>query len=224
MSIKDWPEAEQPREKLLARGPESLSDAELLAIFLRTGTRGKTAVDLSRELLVRFEGLRRLLEADFSQFTQTRGLGPSKFVQIQAALELGKRHLESTLKSEQALNNPKQTRDFLKAKLRAYQHEVFACLFLDNRHRLICFEELFTGTIDGASVHPREVVKRALHHNAATVILAHNHPSGVGEPSQADQSITKRLQDALSLVETRVLDHIVVGDGETVSFAERGLI
>ena len=224
MTIKDWPEAEQPREKLLARGPESLSDAELLAIFLRTGTRGKTAVDLSRELLVRFEGLRRLLEADFSQFTQTRGLGPSKFVQIQAALELGKRHLESTLKSEQALNNPKQTRDFLKAKLRAYQHEVFACLFLDNRHRLICFEELFTGTIDGASVHPREVVKRALHHNAATVILAHNHPSGVGEPSQADQSITKRLQDALSLVETRVLDHIVVGDGETVSFAERGLI
>ena len=224
MTIKDWPQAEQPREKLLARGPESLSDAELLAIFLRTGTRGKTAVDLSRDLLVRFDGLRSLLEADFGQFSQARGLGPSKFVQIQAALELGKRHLESTLKSQQALNNPKHTRDFLKAKLRAYQHEVFACLFLDNRHRVICFEELFTGTIDGASVHPREVVKRALHHNAAAVILAHNHPSGVAEPSQADQSITRRLQDALTLVETRVLDHIVVGDGETVSFAERGLI
>jgi DNA repair protein RadC len=224
MAIKDWPQAERPREKLLARGPESLSDAKLLAIFLRTGSRGKTAVDLSRELLVRFEGLRSLLEADFNQFRQAKRLGPSKFVQIQAALELGKRHLESSLKSQQILNNPKQTRDFLRAKLRAYQHKVFTCLFLDNRHRVICFEELFTGTIDGASVHPREVVKRALHHNAAAVILAHNHPSGVAEPSHVDQSITRRLQEALSLVDTRALEHIVIGDGETVSFAERGLI
>ncbi|MFT5132614.1 MAG: DNA repair protein RadC [Gammaproteobacteria bacterium] len=224
MPITDWPRAEQPREKLLTRGPASLSDAELLAIFIRTGIKGKTAVDLARELLGRFESLRSLLEADLSCFCQSKGLGMSKFVQLQAALELGKRHLESTLKSQHALSNPKETRDYLKARLRAYHHEVFACLFLDNRHRVICFEELFTGTIDGASVHPREVVKRALFHNAAAVILAHNHPSGVAEPSRADQNITQRLKDALSLVETRVLDHVIIGDGETVSFAERGLI
>jgi DNA repair protein RadC len=224
MPIKDWPETEQPREKLLANGPASLSDAEILAIFLRTGTRGKTAIDLARELLGRFDGLRSLLEADLSSFCQSKGLGMTKFVQLQAALELGKRYLESSLKREHALSNPKDTRDYLKARLRAYPHEVFACLFLDNRHRVICFEELFNGTIDGASVHPREVVKRALFHNAAAVILAHNHPSGVAEPSRADQSITQRLKEALSLVDIRILDHFVIGDSETVSFAERGLI
>ena len=224
MSISDWPETEQPREKLLGNGPTALSDAELLAIFLRTGTRGLTAVDLARDLLSRFDGLRSVLEADRNSFCQSKGLGTTKFVQLQAALELGKRYLESTLKREHVLSKPKDTCDYLKARLRAYPHEVFACLFLDNRHRVICFEELFTGTIDGASVHPREVVKRALFHNAAAVILAHNHPSGVAEPSRADQSITQRLQEALSLVDIRILDHFVIGDGETVSFAERGLL
>jgi len=224
MPITDWPKTEQPREKLLANGPASLSDAELLAIFLRTGARGKTAVDLARELLSRFDDLRSLLEADLSLLRQSKGLGMAKFVQLQASLELGRRYLESRLKRKHALSRPRDTRDYLQARLRAYPHEVFACLFLDIRHRVICFEELFTGTIDGASVHPREVVKRALFHNAAAVILAHNHPSGVAEPSQADQNITRRLQEALSLVDIRVLDHFIIGDGEAVSFAERGLI
>ncbi len=224
MTITDWPENEQPREKLLTNGPAALSDAELLAIFLRTGIPGKSAVDLGRDLLTRFNSLRSLLEADFDNFCQSKGLGIAKFVQLQAALELGKRYLESTLKRDHALTSPKATGDFLKARLRGYPHEVFACLFLDNRHRVICFEELFTGTIDGASVHPREVLKRALHHNAAAVIFAHNHPSGVAEPSQADRSITQRLKQALSLIDIRILDHFVIGDSETVSFAERGLI
>ncbi len=224
MTITDWPLTEQPREKLLHNGPTTLSDAEILAIFLRTGTPGKTALDLARELLTQFNGLRSLLEADLDSFCQNKGLGMAKFVQLQAALELGKRYLESSLKREPALSSPKDTRNYLKARLRAYQHEVFACLFLDNRHRVICFEELFSGTIDGASVHPREVVKRALFHNAAALILAHNHPSGVAEPSRADQNITQRLKEALALVDIRILDHFVIGDSEPVSFAERGLI
>ena len=224
MTITDWPLTEQPREKLLHNGPTTLSDAEILAIFLRTGTPGKTALDLARELLTQFNGLRSLLEADLDSFCQKKGLGMAKFVQLQAALELGKRYLESSLKREQALSSPKDTRNYLKARLRAYQHEVFACLFLDNRHRVICFEELFSGTIDGASVYPREVVKRALFHNAAALILAHNHPSGIAEPSKADQSITQRLKAALALVDIRILDHFVIGDGDPVSFAERGLI
>jgi len=224
MTISSWPDTEQPREKMLANGPEALSDAELLAIFLRTGIPGKTAVDLARDLLCRFDGLRSLLETDHASFCQSKGLGTAKYVQLRAALELGRRYLEANLKREQALSNPKETRTYLKARLRAYPYEVFACLFLDNRHRVICFEELFTGTIDGASVHPREVVKRALFHNAAAVILAHNHPSGVAEPSRADENITRRLINALALVDIRILDHFVIGDSETVSFAERGLI
>ena len=224
MAISDWPAAEQPREKLLKQGPSALSDAELLAIFLRTGRRGLSAVGLARELILKSGGLRQLLEADYSQIAQTPGLGPGKTTQIQAALELGRRYLESTLKHGEVLTNPQATRDFLKIQLRALAHEVFACLFLDNRHRVIHFEEMFRGTIDGASVYPREVVKRALQLNAAAVILAHNHPSGVAEPSQADRNITRRLAEALALVDIRVLDHIVVGDGELVSFAERGLI
>ena len=221
-SIRDWPASERPREKLLARGPAALSDAELLAIFLRTGVSGKSAVDLARELLLRFGGLRPLLEADRQQFCSHHGLGPAKFAQLQATLEMTRRHLQEQLQREDILENPACTRRYLTSRLRHLPHEVFACLFLDNRHRVIAFEELFRGTIDGASVHPREVVKHALHHNAAALILAHNHPSGVAEPSRADVQITRRLVAALGLVDIRVLDHLVIGDTEAVSLAESG--
>ena len=222
MAITDWPIEERPREKLLQRGPQSLSDAELLAIFLRTGVRGKTAVDLARDLLSEYGGLRPLLEAGQPRFCQGKGLGEAKYVQLQAVLEMGRRHLFDTLKRGEALGNPDDTRRFLQARLRHYPYEVFACLFLDNRHRVIEFQELFRGTIDGASVYPREVVRQALASNAAAVILAHNHPSGVAEPSSADYQLTRRLREALGLVDIRVLDHIVIGDGQTVSLAERG--
>ena len=223
MPITDWPAEERPREKLIHRGAESLSDAELLAIFLRTGVPGKTAVDLARELIEAFGGLRPLLKADERAFCEGRGLGRAKFVQLQAVLEMGRRHLFEQLQRGEALGGPDDTRRYLSARLRDYPFEVFACLFLDNQHRVLAFEELFRGTIDGASVHPREVVRRALEHHAAAIIFAHNHPSGVAEPSQADRRITERLKDALSLVDIRVLDHFVVGD-EVVSFAERGLL
>ena len=221
-SIRDWPVGERPREKLLARGPAALSDAELLAIFLRTGVNGKTAVDLARELLQAWGGLRPLLEAEQKRFCAMRGLGLAKYAQLQAVLEMGRRHLQEQLQREATLDNPDATRNYLISRLRHHQHEVFACLFLDNRHRIITFEELFHGTIDGASVHPREVIKRALQHNAAAVILAHNHPSGIAEPSRADVQITRRLVEALALVDIRVLDHLIIGDGEGVSLAERG--
>lgn len=224
MAITDWPSAERPREKLLSRGPQALSDAELLAIFLRTGVRGKTAVDLARDLLNEYGGLRALLEADYQAFCQAHGLGSAKFAQLQAVLEMGRRHLFETLQRGDPLSSPSDTRRFLLARLRDLPYEVFACLFLDNRHRVIEFVELFRGTIDGTSVHPREVVKQALSTNAAAVIFAHNHPSGVAEPSTADQRLTQRLRDALNLVDIRVLDHIIVGDGQTVSLAERGLV
>lgn len=222
MSIRDWPAAERPREKLLARGPEALSDAELLAIFLRTGVTGKSAVDLARDLLTDFGGLRALLAADRERFCRAAGLGEAKFVQLRANLEMARRHLGETLRRGNPLTDPDATRRYLIARLRDLPHEVFACLYLDNRHRVIAFEELFRGTLDGASVHPREVVKQALAHNAAALIFAHNHPSGVAEPSGADRLLTRRLREALDLVEIRVLDHFVVGDGYGVSFAERG--
>ncbi len=224
MTIANWPESERPREKLLTRGPASLSDAELLAIFLRTGIPGKSAVDLARDLLLQFSNLRTLIDSSQSELCAIRGLGTSKYVQLKASLELGRRYLEQTLKRDNPLNSPEMTRHFLMSRLRAYPYEVFACLFLDNRHRVIAFEELFTGTIDGASVHPREVVRRSLAHNAAAVIFAHNHPSGIAEPSQADKHITRRLTEALGLIDIRVLDHFVIGDGDSVSFAERGLL
>jgi DNA repair protein RadC len=224
MAISNWPSAERPREKLIVHGAKSLSDAELLAIFLRTGVTGKTAVDLARELLTVFGGLRPLLEADRQRFCSHHGLGDAKFAQLQALLEIARRHLQEQLYRGDALENPEATRQFLSSRLRHLPYEVFACLFLDNRHRVIDFEELFRGTIDGASVHPREVVRRALHHNAAAIILAHNHPSGIAEPSRADVQLTRRLVESLSLVDVRVLDHVVVGDGCGVSFAERGLI
>jgi DNA repair protein RadC len=224
MAISHWPAAERPREKLCARGPASLSDAELLAIFLRTGVRGKTAVDLARELLKEYGSLRALFEAERAQFCRSPGLGFAKYVQLQAVLELARRHLRETLTRGAALKNPSDTKDYLTAQLRDRPHEIFACLFLDTRHRVIAFEELFRGTIDGASVHPREIVKRALTHNAAALILAHNHPSGVAEPSQSDQRLTQRLREALQLVDIRVIDHLVVGDGQVASFAELGLL
>ncbi|MEK6750027.1 MAG: DNA repair protein RadC [Pseudomonadota bacterium] len=224
MAITDWPLEERPREKLLSRGPQALSDAELLAIFLRTGVTGKSAVDLARDLLSEFGSLRSLLNADRRQFCAGHGLGTAKYVQLQAVLEMGRRHLQETLQRSDALQNPDDTRRYLTARLRDYPYEVFACLYLDQRHRVIGFEELFRGTLDGAPVYPREVVKRALAHNAGAMIFAHNHPSGVAEPSRADEAVTQRLKNALSLVDIRVLDHIIVGDGSCVSFAERGLL
>jgi DNA repair protein RadC len=222
MAIIDWPAHERPREKMLLRGAQALSDAELLAIFLRTGVKGKTAVDLARELLVQFGSLRGLLEADQRQFCQCPGLGEAKYSQLQATLEMSRRYLAEKMARGDALSNPDDTRRYLMARMRGHRQEVFACLYLDNRHRVISFDEMFYGTINMASVHPREIVQRALKHNASAVILAHNHPSGVAEPSQADRDLTSQLQKALALVEVRVLDHVVVGDGETVSFAERG--
>jgi DNA repair protein RadC len=222
MAIKDWPAGERPREKLLSAGAGTLSDAELLAIFLRTGVKGLSAVDLARQLLANFGSLRALLEADHHHFCQQHGLGTAKFVQLQAVLEMSRRHLESTLNRGNAFTDASTTRSYLQRQLRHFDHEVFACLFLDTRHRLISFEPLFRGTIDGASVYPREVVKQALKHNAAAVIFAHNHPSGVAEPSQADIQITKRLRAALELVDIRVLDHIIVGDAHTCSLAQTG--
>ncbi|TDQ37024.1 RadC family protein [Thiopseudomonas denitrificans] len=222
MSIRLWPEHERPREKLLRSGAMVLSDAELLAIFLRTGVQGCSAVELARRLLGEFGGLRQLLEADQDEFTSHLGLGPAKFAQLQAVLEMGRRHLEATIKRESALESPQAVRDFLKARLRHEPHEVFACLFLDTRHRVLAFEPLFYGTIDGASVYPRQVVKRALAHNAAALILSHNHPSGVAEPSQADRMLTERLKEALALVDVRILDHFIVGDGEPLSMVEYG--
>ena len=224
MTIANWPKAEQPREKLRSRGAAALSDAELLAIFLRTGTNGKTAVDIARELLVDFEGLRPLIDTNEKQFCNKKGLGPTKYVQIQAAIELGRRYLEAGLIKSSVLSSPQDTRDYLRAKLCAYPYEVFACLFLDNRHRIISFDELFRGTIDGASVYPREVVKQALAHNAAAVIFAHNHPSGVAVPSKADQQLTQKLKQALEIVDIRVLDHFIIGDNCAVSMAEQGMI
>ncbi len=224
MSLKELPTESMPREKLLQRGPQSLSDAELLAIFLRTGTHGMNVLALADLLLRDFGSLRALFCASKEQFCRHKGLGEAKFVQLQAVLEMTQRYLAETLKRGDALTSPQQTKLYLSSVLRDRQREAFYILFLDNQHRVIRDEILFEGTIDAASVYPREVVKRALHHNAAAVILAHNHPAGVAEPSQADRRITDRLRDALGLVEIRVLDHFVVGDGEVVSFAERGWI
>jgi len=222
MSIRDWPAAERPREKLLEHGSASLSDAELLAIFLRTGVSGKSAVDLARHLLNEFGSLRALLEADLEVFCRQLGLGPAKFSQLQAVLEMGRRHLAERLRRDSALESPQAVRDYLKSLLRHEPHEVFGCLFMDSKHRMLAFEVLFRGSIDSASVYPRQVVKRALAHNAAAVIFCHNHPSGICEPSQADRTLTQRLTEALDLIEVRVLDHFIVGDGEPLSMVEYG--
>lgn len=224
MAIHQWPATERPREKLLSRGPAALSDAELLAIFLRTGVAGQSAVDLARQLLSSFGGLRPLLEADHQQFVQARGLGDAKYAQLQAVLEMSRRHLAAQLARGDSLTSPALVSQFLQSQLRHRNREVFALLLLDNQHRLIEFVPLFEGTLDGASVYPREVVRAVLARHAAAVILAHNHPSGVAEPSQADIAITRRLKDALNLVDVRLLDHLIVGDGYCTSLAEQGLL
>lgn len=224
LAICDWPESERPREKLLNRGVHVLSDAELLAILLGSGTPGHSAVDLARSLIAAFGSLRELLNADRARWEAHLGIGPARYAAMQAALELARRHLQEPLARSFTLSTPDATRQFLLAQLRDKPYEVFSCLFLDNRHRLIAFDELFRGTIDGASVHPREVIRQALSRNAAAVIIAHNHPSGVMEPSQADEAVTRRLKQALGLVDVRLLDHIIVGDGQCYSFAEQGLL
>lgn len=223
MAITNWPSAERPREKLVSRGAAALSDAELLAIFFRTGVAGMSAVDLARQLLNDYGSLRSLLNASATDFCKHRGLGMAKYVQLQAVLEIASRHLSEQLERQDCLTSPAQTTNYLRARLRDYDYEVFACLMLDNRNRVIAFREMFRGTVDAASVYPREVVKQALADNAAAIILAHNHPSGVSEPSQADIRITERLKKALQLVDIRVLDHVIVGD-QVTSLSEQGLI
>ena len=223
MAITDWAVEDRPREKLLHKGAKALTDAELLAIFLRTGIKGKTAVDLARDLIADNGGLSPLLAANEEQFCQSKGLGQAKYVQMQAVVEMSRRYLEEKIHRGDALDNVSDVKKYLKSRLQHYPFEVFSCLFLDNKHRVIEYEELFRGTIDGASVHPREVVRHVLHHNAAAIILAHNHPSGVAEPSQSDIHITNKLKQALEIIDVRVLDHFIIGD-EMVSFAERGLL
>jgi DNA repair protein RadC len=223
MSIRHWPEGERPREKLLAHGSTALSDAELLAVLLGSGVRGKDAIALGRELLQRAGSLGALLGRR-DQDIRASGLGPAKRARIAAALELARRSLSEQLAERPTLSNPRESGDYLSAQLRHLPYEVFACLYLDNRHRVLAFEELFRGTVDGASVHPREVVRACLRHNASAVIFAHNHPSGVAEPSPADQAITRELSQALRLVGVRVLDHLVIGHAEPVSMAARGML
>lgn len=224
MTIAQWPASERPREKLLAKGSAALSDAELVAIFLRTGVRGKTAVDVARDLIKNFGGLRGLFAAEENVLCAWPGLGPAKFAQLQAIREIARRYLGEGLQRGGALTSVNDTKAYLQAWLRDAERELFCCLFLDNRHRVIAREELFSGTLTGAAVYPREVVRRALSSNAAAVIFVHNHPSGVAQPSNADKQLTYRLKDALALVDVRVLDHFVVGDGETLSFSELGLL
>lgn len=224
MSIADWPVQTRPQDKLLTQGPETLTDVEILTILVRTGSHGRTAADVAKDLLVTYGGLRALLSADRHSACSHKGFGNAKYATLQAALELAQRFLAERMCHANALTSPQAARAYLKARLRDLPYEVFCCLYLDNKHRPITFKELFRGTIDGATVYPREVVRTVLANNAAAVIFAHNHPSGAAEPSAADQNLTQKLRAALSLVDVRLIDHIVIGDGETVSFSERGLL
>jgi len=222
--IKDWPARDRPRERLASGGPQCLADAELLAILLGRGSPGRSAIDLARTLLTRFGGIRGVFGSSLATLQETRGIGPGKAAVLLAARECCCRFMEERLAPGKQIGSPADSSRFLIARLRDRPHEVFCCLFLDNRHRVLAFDELFRGTIDNTTVYPREVVKQALYRNAAAVILAHNHPSGVAEPSEADQLITRRIRDALDLVDIRLLDHFVIGDGACVSLASRGLV
>ncbi len=219
-----WLEGERPREKLLSRGAGSLSDAELLAIFLRTGTQGKNVLELSRDIICHFGNLRNLFSTSEKEFCQIKGLGRAKYVQLQASLEMSQRYLHEKISRQDAMENPAQVKEYVQSRLTGKANEVFSALFLDNQHRVIAFEELFFGTINASSVHPRIILQRSLAHNAAAVIVAHNHPSGVAEPSVSDVSITKTLKTSLGLIDVRLLDHLVVAGDQVTSLAERGQI
>ncbi len=224
MAITDWPASERPREKLIELGAEALSDAELLAIFLRVGVTGKSAVDLARDLLNQFGSLNGIFAATEHELSQVHGIGTSKYVQLQAIFEMSRRALNEQLQQRDVFKSPQQVRDYLVLKLGGLTREVFLVLFLDTQNQLVVTEEMFTGTLTQTSVYPREVVKRALHHNAASVIFAHNHPSGIAQQSQADELLTKQLKQALALVDVRVLDHFIVAGNNTLSFSERGIL
>tara|TARA_B100000768_G_scaffold34756_1_gene33352 strand:+ start:1911 stop:2585 length:675 start_codon:yes stop_codon:yes gene_type:complete len=222
MAIHQWPEHQRPREKLLAKGSKALSDQELLAIFLRTGVSGMSAIDLAAKLITEFGGLGALLNANQARFCSIKGLGLAKYCQLRATLELTERYLGEQLNNNDIFTSPKQVEDYLSVQMRDYQREVFSVLLLDSRHQLLGYHELFHGTIDTTSVHPREVVKLALEKNAAAVIVAHNHPSGMAEPSNADIDITQRLKTALALIDIRLLDHFIIGRGDITSLANEG--
>ncbi|MGB0496295.1 MAG: RadC family protein [Kangiellaceae bacterium] len=222
--LQTWPADERPREKLLSKGAQSLSDSELLAIFLRTGTKGKNVIDLSREIIKYFGSLKLLLSASEEEFCTFKGLGMAKYAQLQACLEMGQRHIAEEISKQDAIQNPSQVKRYVQSRLISKQNEVFAAMFLDNQHHVIAFEELFFGTVNASSVHPRVVLQRALFHNAAAVIVAHNHPSGVSEPSLADIDITKTLKSSLAMIDVRLLDHLVVAAHQVTSLAERGQI
>jgi len=223
MAITDWPAGERPREKLLQQGATALSDAELLAIFLRVGVTGKSAVDLARDLLSRFGSLNGIFAASEMEISQVHGMG-SKYVQLQAIFEMSRRALAEQMRARDVLSSPQQVRDYLCLKLGGLTREVFVVMFLDAQNRVLAKEELFSGTLTQTSVYPREVVKRALHHNAASVIFAHNHPSGIADQSRADELLTESLKQAMALVDIRVLDHFIVAGNTTLSFAEKGLL
>ena len=224
MAITDWPAAERPREKLIELGADALSDAELLAIFLRVGVTGKSAVDLARDLLTQFSSLNGIFAATEHELIQVHGIGTSKYVQLQAIFEMSRRALAEQLQSRDVLNSPQAVRDYLVLKLGSLTKEVFLVLFLNTQNHLVATEEMFAGTLTQTSVYPREVIKRALHHNAAAVIFAHNHPTGTAQQSQADELLTRHLKQALALVDVQVLDHFIVAGNNTLSFSERGLI
>ncbi len=221
MAISDWPAGERPRERLLAQGAAALSDAELLAVLLRTGMRGKSAVELGRELLDRYRGVGGIFAADLRG---VKGLGPAKRAQFEAALELARRSAGERMRAGDALTSPGAVRDYLRLAIADREHEVFVCVWLDAQHRVVASEELFRGTLTQTSVYPREIVKAALRANAAAVIFAHNHPSGAAQPSRADELLTRNLKEALALVEVKVLDHFIVAGRQSLSFAERGLL
>jgi DNA repair protein RadC len=223
MSIADWPHHEQPRERLLNQGPEALTESELLAILLRHGAFGITAIELARSLLTKFDGLRGLLQCSPSVLCQYPGFGPAKYCQLQAAFELSRRCLQETLQRDHSLSNSQIVQKFIVSSLLKHHQEVFAALFLDNQYRLIKFEPLFYGTINNATIYPREIIKRALYYNAAALIIAHNHPSGIAEASQADILLTQTLKSALALVEIKLLDHFIIGDNQAISLAEKGM-